>query len=220
MPRGSDGDRVVSVRSEPRGSVVYAAAAGLSSAVPLPVVDAVLGKLARGAAMRRAAARHGVVLTSRARDVLARPGAARVSGTLAVRLVRSAITRVLAPVRIAARAEDALSTFAATLLVDHYLATSARTAGAPLDEEEATRVREAIDAAIKGGTADVARGVPIGAWNALVRAVRAARDRDGAEERNILERAGDALLDSVADAPAEASAALCSRFDAAITNEP
>src|SRR3972149_2108562 len=42
------------------GMAIYAAAAGLATAVPVPFVDGVLAGLARGAAMRRTAARRGV----------------------------------------------------------------------------------------------------------------------------------------------------------------
>src|SRR5690606_25929324 len=73
------------------GVMVYAAASGLLTSVPVPFLDSLLGGLARGAALRRIAGRHGVRLTREARDVLAAPrgaGAGATAGRALPRLAR------------------------------------------------------------------------------------------------------------------------------------
>src|SRR5688500_17717434 len=99
---------------------VYAAAAGLASVVPVPILDAFVTRLARGAAMRRVAKRRGVRMTREARAILSAPGATQKSGSLPVRLARRAIQTVVPPVAVAARTEEAIATFSAAILFDHY----------------------------------------------------------------------------------------------------
>ena len=207
----ADGARAVPDRG--RGMAVYAAAAGLATAVPVPFVDSMLAGLARGAAMRRTAARRGVRMSPAARKLLARPGSSPTTGSLPVRLARGVVSRAFAPMRMTARAEDALATLASAILLDHHLASPNRPPGAPLEEPEARRVRQAIDEAISKGALDSLRAAPRGFWQTLSRAVRAV-GHDDAEGRNVLERAVDALLDGAADAPGDVTARLCARFDA------
>ena len=101
---------------------VYAAVTGLAGAIPVPMLDSVFSELARGAAMRRVARRHGVSLTPDARSVLSGPGTVRATSTDRGRLLKSAIGSVLAPFRIASRLEDAFGTLFSAIVLDHFFA--------------------------------------------------------------------------------------------------
>lgn len=194
---------------------VYATAAGLASVVPVPWLDDVLCGLARGAAVRRVAGRHGVRLDKRARAILAAPEAPERGAGKARKLVRAVAARLVAPLRVVKRVEGGLSAFASALLFDHYLATADRRPGAPVLVDEAWRVRAAIDAATVGGVAQAMRRVPIGTWRAFSGAAKAAIALDE-EDRPPLERTVDALLDAAADAPDDLASHLRTKFDAAL----
>jgi hypothetical protein len=183
--------------------------------VPVPVLDVVLAKLARGSAMRRVAARRGVRLTPEARAILARPGIASSLGSTPARLLRAAITRALAPVRVAARIEDATATLLSAILLDHYLATANRRRGAPLGEREATLVRAAMESAWAASGLEALRTAPLGALEVIGAALRASVQPD-AEARGPIERFVDALLDGLADAPEDLIQRMRDHFDAAI----
>src|SRR5262245_4521623 len=113
---------------------VYATVAGFAGAVPIPILDSALSELARGAAMRRVARRHGVVLTPDARAILAGPGALAPTSSERGRLLKAALSSVLAPLRIASRIEDGLGTLFAAVLLDHFLRRPDRPRGAALTE--------------------------------------------------------------------------------------
>lgn len=197
---------------------VYAAVAGLASAVPVPLLDTVLSELARGAAMRRVAKRHGVVLTPDARAVLAGPGAVHATSTERGRMLKSALATVLAPFRIAARIEDAVGTLLSAVLLDYFLRKPERPRGAALTEAEARRVRAAIERAIADSGFDALKTIPLG----LVRVIRRAFDAllsPDAESRSPLERFVDALLDGLADAPDELVDTLIHNFDEALARD-
>jgi hypothetical protein len=197
---------------------VYAAVAGLASAVPVPLVDTLLSELARGAAMRRVARRHGVVLTQDARAILAGPGALRATSSDRARLLKSALSTVLAPFRIAARIEDAIGTLFAAMLLDHFLRRSGRPRGAALTEAEARRIRTATERAIADAGFDVIRTIPLGIWAVLKKGFAAVAAAD-VEGRSPLERLVDALLDGLADAPDDLVLTLVHHFDAALESD-
>lgn len=206
------------VRHSTAGAAVYAAAAGVVSAVPVPFVDGILGGIARGSAMRRVASRRGVRLSREARQVLAAVSLSRATGSGPARLLRAALSRALAPVRIASRAEEAGATFLAALLFDHYLATSGRRVGAPVGEAEALRVRAAMEAAFVDGGLEALRSVPLGALEAVWNAGKQSLQPD-LEDRGIVERFVDGLLDVAADAPSDVFQRMCDLFDLAIARE-
>lgn len=197
------------------GVEVYAAVAGLAATVPVPFLDAMLARLARGSAMRRVAARRGVRLTPEARIVLARPGLAAPLGSAPARLLRTAFTRALAPVRFASRLEDATATFLASRMLDHYLATADRRPGAPMGEREASAVRAAMEQAWADSGLEALRTVPVGVADLIARAGKAALQLD-AEGRGPVERFVDALLDGAADAPSDLAQRMRDHFDAAL----
>lgn len=194
------------------GLAIYAAAAGLASAVPVPVLDTLLGGLARGAAMRRVAARHGVRLSRDARRLLAHPPPA---ADRRVRLARRVLTRVVAPLRVIRRVEEGLGALAAARLFDHYLRTSDRRPGAPLEAAEAARVRAAIGRAAVEGAFDSARDAPGGFYRTARDAVATLLE-PGSDDRTPLERVVDTLLDAAADAPDDVGDRVLERFDAAL----
>lgn len=200
------------------GVVVYAAAAGLASIVPVPFLDGLLTGVARGSAVRRIAARRGVRLSHDARRTLAGVSMTRPTGTGTARLLRMALSRALSPVRIASRLEDAAATALSALLLDHYLATEERRVGAPLEETEARRVRAAMEAAFSSGGLESLKALPLGALEILMRSAKAAMALD-AEDRGPVERFVDALLDAVADAPSDWIERLRVLFDEALVRE-
>jgi hypothetical protein len=200
------------------GVVVYAAAAGLASIVPVPFLDGLLTGVARGSAVRRIAARRGVRLSHDARRTLAGVSITRPTGTGTARLLRIALSRAMSPIRIASRLEDATATALSALLLDHYLTTEERRVGAPLEDAEAHRVRTAMEAAFASGGLESLRSLPVGALEILVRAARAAVALD-IEDRGPVERFVDALLDGVADAPSEWLERLRVLFDEALVRE-
>ncbi|MGE0789567.1 MAG: hypothetical protein AB7S26_28100 [Sandaracinaceae bacterium] len=197
---------------------VYAAVTGLAGAIPVPLLDSMLGELSRGAAMRRVAARHGVTLTPDARAILAGPGTVGVTSSERGRLVKMALSSVLAPFRVAARLEDAMGTLFAAVLLDHYLARPDRPMGASVTLAEAQRVRSATQIAIGEAGFDALRAVPVGLGGVLKKGFDAARAPDP-EGRSIVERFVDAVLDGFADAPVDLLDTLSLQFDRALERD-
>jgi hypothetical protein len=194
---------------------VYAAIAGLAGAIPLPILDSALSELARGAAMRRVAKRHGVVLTPDARAILAGPGAVGATSSERGRLLRAALSSVLAPLRIASRIEDGVATLFAAILLDHYLRRPDRPRGAALVESEARRVRAAMESAVVASGFDALKTVPLGLFRVLKDGLTAMVSVDG-ESRSPLERLVDTILDELADGPDELVDTLSLHFDEAL----
>lgn len=211
-----EGSHALSTSSRGQGNVgMYAAAAGVLSALPVPFLDTLLSSLARGAAMRRVAQRHGVRLEPAARVLLAR-GDDGLRTEKGLRVVRSLIGRFVAPLRLWNRAEEALSAVSAAALLDHYLVTADRRPGAPLSEDEARLIQQAMKGAAGKGAVDALKGMPLSTVAALKAAVDAARGSD-AEGRPSVECIVDALLDALADAPDGLSDAIRARFDLALS---
>lgn len=120
-------------------------AAGL---IPLPFVpDRVLRQI-RGAAIFDAAARHGVSLSSDARDVLADPSSDDRMRAMLRKGAEMAVRRILrrlgplAPLTTAARAFEV---FALGHLVDRYFRTVRKGASLRVQDHEARLLRKAID---------------------------------------------------------------------------
>ena len=197
---------------------VYAAVTALAGAIPVPLLDTLLGELARGAAMRRVARRHGVALTPDARAVLSGSGSVHATSSERGRLLKAAVATFLAPLRLVARFEDALGTLFSAILLDHFLRRPDRPRGAALTEAEARRVRAATESAIADAGIDVLRTVPLGVWS-LVRKGFDAMMRADDERRSVVERFVDAILDGMADGPTELSDTLIHHFDLALAGE-
>jgi len=206
------------VHAPSSGIVMYAAAAGLASIVPVPFLDGLLTGVARGSAVRRIAARRGVRLSHEARKTLAGVSMTRPTGTGTARLLRMALSRALSPIRIASRLEDATATVLSSLLLDHYLVTEERRIGSPLEDREARRIRTAMENAFAASGLESLKAVPLGALDIIVRAAKAALAID-AEDRGPVERFVDALLDAAADAPSDWLERLRVLFDEALAHE-
>lgn len=196
-------------------AVVYAAAAGALSAVPVPFIDGFLGAMARGSAMRRVASRRGVHLSRAARKTLGQVTLSRPAGRGPGRLLRTALSRALAPIRIASRFEEAAATFLAALVFDHYLATSSRRPGAPIGGAEALQIRTAMEHAFVDGGLEALRSLPFGVLELLYHAGKDSL-RPDLEDRNFVERFVDHVLDGAADAPSDVFERICYLFDAAM----
>ncbi len=194
---------------------IYAAAAGLATAVPVPFADRLLSGLARGAALRRVARRHDVRLSRGARDVLS---GGRVNRDPKGRWLRSAVASAFAPLRIASRVDDAVSTWAAAILLDHHLTVAERPKGAALSRDEAIRIRHAMDSAEVDAVLEALRLAPGGVFKTFGEALRAAAGLDD-EDRSPIERAVDTLLDAAADSPESILARLRAAFDRALQAE-
>lgn len=199
------------------GIAIYAAAVGAATAVPVPFVDRALAGLARGAALRRVAERHGVRLSRGARDVLTGAPIARgPKRRLLRRVVTGVVTSALAPIRLASRFDDALSMWAAAVLLDHYLAvvrTGSRTR--PIGPEEARLVRQAIDSAEVEAVLESLRAAPRSLVDAVGTAARSVTAVDR-EDRSPAERVVDTLLDAAATAPDSIAVGLCRAFEGAL----
>ena len=194
--------------------LLYAAISGIASSVPLPWFDGVFARTARGSAMRRVAQRRGIRLTHDGRRVLSKAGVGIGRIGMKGRFVRAALTRVMPFLNAASRIEDALETVACVLLFDHYLATSNRGTH-PLDLSEAERVRDAMRSALTHGVFASFRDAPKGLWETLKDVVADFRAGDD-EDRRIVERLVDALLDGMASAPEGFTSRLATSFDEAL----
>ncbi|MGF1467903.1 MAG: hypothetical protein ACFCGT_17420 [Sandaracinaceae bacterium] len=204
--------------SQPASVLVYATATGLAAAIPVPLLDGVFSELARGSAMRRVALRHGVVMTPGAREILSGSGTVQATTNGRGRLLKAALASALAPLRVAARLEDAAGTLFSAVLLDRFLGRPDRAAGAALTEAEALRVRAAVDRAVTETGFDVLRTLPLGAWDVLNRAIRGVFAADD-EARQPVERFVDGVLDGLADAPAGFWTRLVAHFDVALDEE-
>lgn len=128
---------------------VYAAMGATVGAVPLPWVPDSLVRRVRGAVAHDVAVRHGVSLTSDAREVLSEPSGTRgllaqttrfVGARLAIRLLgRVGPVRWLWPLR------NAVQTYVLGRLFDRYLQQGRAERAVRVDAAEARRVRKAID---------------------------------------------------------------------------
>jgi hypothetical protein len=189
----------------------HAALAAAASALPLPIVGGVLGRAARGSALRRILRRHGVRFGPGARAELSRFRVG--SGKRSLSFVISRVPGV----GMAARLREGVATWIAARLLERHLARSSP--DAVLSEAEARRLREALDGCFEDGfSADMLR---LGG-----QALRLSGRTLGAPFRDDLEgrpphlRAVDTLLDGLADLPAELFSDFEARFDAALDSQP
>ncbi|MCC7538542.1 MAG: hypothetical protein IT379_20125 [Deltaproteobacteria bacterium] len=195
------------------GLLVYATLAGLAGLVPLPLVDRALARRVAVGAVRRVAARHGVTVERAASRVLVRR-TKKESFVSVPSVVRAILGRLLPALEMGSRIDDALRTFVTAALLDRYLgARPARWSGA-FGEDEAKRVRAAIDKALPEGAIAAVKTAPEGA---------ASRVRSGAQRGgSIAARADgivDALLESLADAPGALGDRVEEAFDLAVADD-
>ena len=133
---------------------VYAAIAAWAGALPIPWVPDLLARSVRGALVHDIAVRHGVSLAPEAREILARPSppgvhrgwVVQVARFVGLKIAMQTLTRI-GPVGLVWPASVALGTFALGHLFDRYLASGRSAQAVRIDEDEARRVRKAVDGA-------------------------------------------------------------------------
>jgi hypothetical protein len=154
-------------RSLPRARVdqgrlgIYAAMGAGTGTVPLPWVPDALARRVRGSLVHDIAVRHGLALDLAAREALAAraaPGEKRGLVRQAVRFVGATLAKRaltgLAPIGLVGPVRAALDTYVLGHLFDRYLVQREQSAqpevphGPRIGEDEARRVRRAIDSAL------------------------------------------------------------------------
>jgi hypothetical protein len=136
--------------SPPTGRLaVMTAYAIAATAIPLPFVpDRVLQRV-RGAVVHDAAARHGLSLTSDARDVLAEPDSeTRTRIVRAAESVARQLLRRLRPLGVLTAASRGIELYSLGLLLERYLSRVRVQGAVRMHLEEARLVRDAIDRAV------------------------------------------------------------------------
>jgi hypothetical protein len=137
---------------------IYAAMGAGTGTVPLPWVPDALARRVRGSLVHDIAVRHGTALEAAAREALAAraaPGEKRGLVRQAVRFVGSTLAKRaltgLAPIGLVGPVRAALDTYVLGHLFDRYLTQRALSATARdprIGDDEARRVRKAIDSAL------------------------------------------------------------------------
>lgn len=133
----------------------YAAIGATVGAVPLPWVPDSLVRRVRGAVAHDVALRHGVSLTTEARDVLSEPAGpdgprgllAQTARFVGVRLAGRVLKR-FGPARMIWPLRNAAQTYVLGRLLDRYLQQGRTERAVRIDAGEARRVRQAIDGAL------------------------------------------------------------------------
>jgi len=123
----------------------------VAGAIPLPILpDRVLRQL-RGAVAHEAASRHGLSLSSDARQMLARPTHTdRMRAVLrkGVELLTRRVLRRIGPLAPLSAAASAFEVYALGHLIDRYLTQLRAPGAARMHAAEAERLRTAIDTAV------------------------------------------------------------------------
>ncbi len=141
-----------SAAAPPAGRLaLLTALAAAATAVPLPIVPDKLLARVRGAIAHDVLARHGLSLTTDAREILAQPDfdakAAAMLRRGAEFLVRRLVGR-LGPIALLGSAARAVEVFALGHLLDRYATTVRPTGTVRVHADEARRVRDLINRAL------------------------------------------------------------------------
>lgn len=193
---------------------VYAAAAALFQSVPIPLIDSHLAETARSSVFRRIARGHGVRLDREARVILIRlpkPGKVGLRRRVALRAGRTFIQRFFIPARLLLRLETATRTLVEAHLFELYLA--GRKSERPrIGTIEASDIRSALDEATREGLPELL-GALVDSLSKLGGGSKAFEEE---EDRSILERGVDTILDAIADLPDDLLIPFEERFTARI----
>ncbi len=128
---------------------VMTAYAMAASAIPVPFLPSRLLTRVRGAVVHDVVSRHGLSLTSDARDALSSPDSDR-----RTRLVRAAetvarqILKRVGPLAFLSTASRGLELYALGFLLERYIVKNRKTSAVRVHAEEARKVRDAIDRAV------------------------------------------------------------------------
>lgn len=128
---------------------VLTAYAIAANAIPIPFVPERVLVRVRGAVVHHVTSRHGLSLTSDARNILADPGSdQRKLLVRAAEGVARQLLRRLGPINALTSASRGLEVYALGHLLDRYLREARPSATVRMHLEEAQKVREAIDKAV------------------------------------------------------------------------
>ncbi|MDI1477202.1 hypothetical protein [Polyangium sp. y55x31] len=151
----------------PSGRLAVLSAAAMGAlAIPLPILpDRIVTRL-RGALAHDTATRHGISLTTDAREILANvdseQNAARALGRKAAEAIGLAILkRGLGPLGALTNLARALEVFAFGHLFDRYITQARRSGAVRIHAEEARKIRETIDRAFLHAFSPMLRPTPI-----------------------------------------------------------
>lgn len=201
-------------RTRSHGSAaVYAFVAGAAYSVPIRHLDAIVARSIGGAALRRVSVERGAVLSAQARRVLADVVLPSHRASTSRTLVRALAGEIVARVRGLSATAVVWRAFAAVSLFDTYLGQ--RTDAAPIELEEALRIRAAMELALSEAFDLGLTSMPREIGEAMSSVIEAltTEDREG---RPRTQAAIDAILDALADVPGELVGACHERFEAVL----
>jgi uncharacterized protein (DUF697 family) len=188
---------------------VMTAYAVAATVIPIPFIpDRVISGV-RGALIHDIASRHGLSLTSDARQALAQP-----DSELRTKLVRTAETiarqllRRVRPLGLLASASRGVEMYALGLLFERYITQVRRSAAVRVHQEEARRVREAIDRSL------------LRAFSPSLRPALTTVAGGGEDLRDEFTRWIDALLITTAAVPDYLERRLTAAFDEVVKEMP
>jgi uncharacterized protein (DUF697 family) len=195
---------IASSSAAPSGRLaVLSAFAVAASIIPLPFLpDRLVGRV-RGALLHDIGSRHGLSITSDARNLLANAGAPgrHALVNVAENVARTLVRRFIAPIGALTAGARGIEVFALGLLFDRYLREVRSPGNARVEIEEARKIRDVIDRA-------VVRAVSPTLHPALTTEARGAEDL-----RDEVTRWSDALLLTSASVPSYVERRLEAAFD-------
>lgn len=133
----------------PTGRLAVLTAFGVVAAtIPLPVLPDRLLTRIRGAVVHDSVARHGLSLTTDARDVLARPGGDHTLIRRAAEAVAVQLLQRFGALGTVAAVARGLEVYALGHILDRYIAQIRPTGAVRIHADEARRLRDAVDRAV------------------------------------------------------------------------
>lgn len=123
----------------------------LAGAIPIPILPERALRQLRGAIVHEVASRHGISLSSDAREVLANPSSKdRMRDMLrrGAEMFAKRVLRRIGPLGPLSKVARTVEIFALGLLLDRYFAQVRQVKSARILETEARRIRDAIDASV------------------------------------------------------------------------
>jgi hypothetical protein len=147
----SPSSTAVALRAPPPSGrlAVLTAYAMAATAIPIPFLpDRILSRI-RGAVVQDVVSRHGLSLTSDARDMLAEPESeSRTKLVKAAEGVARQLLRRLRPLGVLNAASRGVEIFALGLLLDRYIVQVRATSAVRMNRDEARQLRAAIDKSV------------------------------------------------------------------------
>lgn len=183
----------------------------LVGAIPIPLVPSRALRQIRGALVHEVVARHGLSLVTDARRVLAEPNSQDRIRTLVRRTVEIATRRLLrrlGPLAVLSTVVTAFETYALGHLLERYLRRVRPAGTIRIQQGEARRIRQAIDAAVVHAFSPATEPRPL-------------RRNEPAEDlRDEFTRWIDTMLLTGATLPSYLERRLEAAFDTAVAQEP